>query len=66
MKNVVKCKREFFAYFNALETRGGLLIICSMIFFEKYGPAAQTSPELIFHIINMSKNSSVYKGNLDI
>ena len=22
MKNVVECKREFFAYFNALETRG--------------------------------------------
>ena len=22
MKNVVECKREFFAYFNALKTRG--------------------------------------------
>ena len=28
-------------------------------FFYKYGPAAQTSPEFIFHIINMSQDSSV-------
>jgi hypothetical protein len=28
-------------------------------FFHKYGPAAQTSPELIFHIIKMSQDSSV-------
>ena len=28
-------------------------------FFNKYGLAAQTSPELIFHIINMSQDSSV-------
>ena len=27
-------------------------------FFHKYGPAAQTSPELIFHIINMSQQDS--------
>ena len=25
MKNVVECKKEFFAYFNALETRGVLV-----------------------------------------
>ena len=28
-------------------------------FFHSTGLAAQTSPELIFHIINMSKDSSV-------
>ena len=28
-------------------------------FFHSTGPAAQTSPELIFHIINMSQDSSV-------
>ena len=28
-------------------------------FFSSTGPAAQTSPELIFHIINMSQDSSV-------
>jgi hypothetical protein len=27
-------------------------------FFHMYGPAAQTSPELIFHIINMPQDSS--------
>jgi hypothetical protein len=25
MKNVVECQREFFAYFNALETRGAYM-----------------------------------------
>ena len=25
MKNIVECQKEFFAYFNALETRGVLL-----------------------------------------
>ena len=35
-----------------------LLIIGPKLFFHKYGPAAQTSPELIFHIINMSQDSS--------
>ena len=28
-------------------------------FFHKYGPATQTSPELIFHIINVYQDSSV-------
>ena len=36
-----------------------LLIISPKLFFHKYDPAAQTSPELIFHIINMSHDSSV-------
>jgi hypothetical protein len=29
------------------------------LFFHKYGPAAQTSKELIFHIIKISQDSSV-------
>ena len=29
------------------------------LFFHSTGPTAQTSPELIFHIINMSQDSSV-------
>ena len=36
-----------------------LLIIGPKLFFHSTGPAAQTSPELIFHIINMSQDSSV-------
>jgi hypothetical protein len=36
-----------------------LLIIGHKLFFHKYSPVAKTSPELIFHIINMSQNSSV-------
>jgi hypothetical protein len=36
-----------------------LLIIGPKHFFHKYGPAAQTSPELIFYIINMSQDSYV-------
>ena len=35
-----------------------LLIIGPKLFFHKYGPAAQTSQEVIFHILNMSQNSS--------
>ena len=36
-----------------------MLIISPKLFFHKYGPAAQNSPELIFHIINMFQDSSV-------
>ena len=36
-----------------------LLILGPKLFFHTTGPAAQTSPELIFHIINMSQDSSV-------
>ena len=35
-------------------------------FFHSTGPAAQTSPELIFHIINMSQDSSVYWSVINI
>ena len=35
-----------------------LLIIGAKLFFHKYDPVAQASPELIFHIINMSQDSS--------
>ena len=33
MKKVIKCQKEFFAYFNALETRGAKLYIPSTINF---------------------------------
>ena len=36
-----------------------LLIIGPKLFFHKYSAAAQNSPELIIHIINMSQDSSV-------
>ena len=36
-----------------------LLIIGPNFFFHSNGLAAQTRPELIFHIINMSQDSSV-------
>ena len=36
-----------------------LLIISPKLFFHSTGPAAQTSPELIFHIIKRSQDSSV-------
>ena len=49
----------FFAHENIKNGPQKLLIIGPKLFFHKYGPAAQTSPELIFHIINMSQDSSV-------
>ena len=42
MKNVVECQKEFFAYFNALETQGGFSDVytlhqyCEVITPEKY------------------------------
>ena len=35
-----------------------LVIISPKLFFHMYGPAVQTSPELIFHIIKMSPQDS--------
>ena len=35
------------------------LINGPQLFFHKYGPAAQTSPELIFYVINTSQDASV-------
>ncbi len=32
------------------------LVFPSKKYFQKYGPAAQTSPELIFHVMNMSQD----------
>ena len=37
-----------------------LLIIGPKLFFHRTGPAAQTSPELIFHHINISQDSSLF------
>jgi hypothetical protein len=31
MKNVVECQKEFFAYFNALETRGDARAFLTLI-----------------------------------
>ena len=48
--------------FFAREKKKGpqkLLITAPNFFFHKYGPAAQTNPEFIFHIINVSQDSSV-------
>ena len=36
-----------------------LLIIGPKLFYHSTGPAAQTSPEFIFHIINMSQDSFI-------
>ena len=36
-----------------------MLIIGPKLFFHMYGPAAQTSPELIFHIIKCREQKSV-------
>ena len=31
MNNVVKCRKDFFAYFNALETRGEVCKYCRVV-----------------------------------
>ena len=50
----------FFAPENMKKKRPKkLLIIGPRLFFHSTGPAAQISPESIFHIINMSQDSSV-------
>ena len=50
---------SFFAHENIKNGPLKLLIIGPKLFFHSIGPATQTSPELIFHIINMSQDSSV-------
>ena len=52
-------KKKKFVHENIKKWASELLIVVHKLFFHMYGPAAQTSPELIFHIINMSKDSSV-------
>ena len=41
----------FFALENIKKRLQKLLIIDPKLFFHKYGPVAQTGPELIFHTI---------------
>ena len=48
------------------KTRPQKLLIIGPKFFFSTGPAAQTSLELIFHIINMSQDSSVYWSVVEI
>jgi hypothetical protein len=52
-------KKSFFVHENIKNGPQKLLIIGPKLFFLKYGQAAQTSLELIFHIINMSQATSV-------
>ena len=49
----------FFALENIKKRPQKLLIIGPKLFFSCTGPAAQTSPELILHVINISQESSV-------
>ena len=53
-------KIEFiFAHENIKKRASKVAHYQPKLFFHKYGRAAQTSPELIFHIITMSQDSSV-------
>jgi hypothetical protein len=52
------CKISFFDIKSKTPHRSKL-IIGPKLFFHKNGLAAQSSPELIFHIIKMSQDSSV-------
>ena len=55
-------QKEFMFIFAHERIKKGpqkLLIIAPKPFFHSTGLAAQTSPELIFHIIDMSQDSSV-------
>ena len=49
----------FFAHENIKKRASKAAHNRPQTFFSQYCPAAQTSPELIFHIINMSQDSSV-------
>ena len=49
----------FFAHENIKKTASKVAHNRPQTFFSSTGPAAQTSPELIFHIINMSQVPSV-------
>ena len=49
----------FFAHENLKKQASKVAHNRSQTFFHSTSPAAQTSPELIFHIINMSQDSSV-------
>ena len=49
----------FFANENIKNGPQMLLTIGPNFFFHSTGPSAQTSPELIFHIMNTSQDSSV-------
>ena len=58
--NIFKKKLNlFFAHENINNRASKVAHNRPKLFFHKYSPAAQTSPELIFHIINMSQDSSV-------
>jgi len=52
-------KKWFFVLENIKKRPQKLLIIGLKLFFHKYGLAAQTSPELIFHIIKCREQASV-------
>ena len=49
----------FFGHENMKKTPSKVAHNRPQTFFSSTGPAAQTSPELIFHVINMSQDSSV-------
>ena len=50
---------SFFAHENIKKQASKFAHNRPQTFFSQYFPAAQTNPELIFHIINMSQDSSV-------
>ena len=52
-------KKNFFALENIKKTPLKVAHNRPQAFFHKYGPAAQTSPELIFHIIKCREQASV-------
>ena len=49
----------FFAHENIKKRASKFAHNRPQTFFSQYCPAAQTSPELIFHIINMSQDPSI-------
>jgi hypothetical protein len=57
----IKISNLFFAHENIKKQASNVVAHNwpQTFFFHKYGPAAQNSLELIFHIINMSQDSSV-------
>ena len=55
----IKKMNLFFAHENIKELRSKVAHNWPQTFFHKYSSAAHTNPELIFHIIKMSQDSSV-------
>ena len=52
-------KKKFIAHENKTENALKAALNHPQTFFSSTGPAAQTNPELIFHVINIREQASV-------